>query len=176
MVYGSIFPGKRKNHNCLYLRFWPQGNAHVRCRPLVIEAPMLCDEILSLGRQWWFRKTKLDWAGLSVCPSILAPVVRTHGRIVTREEPFDAPGRWKDDGTNLRRIGFTCQVPRATAQDLAKTILSRLQTRVRFHQTQVLGYDAKPWKIWPMGCQKVVRSQPMPHLTPILRTSYCNSP
>ena len=29
----------------------------------------------------------------------------------------------------------------------------RGQTRVRFHQIQVSGYDAISWKIWPMGCQ-----------------------
>ena len=48
---------------------------------------------------------------------------------MTREGLFDSPEQWKDDGTNLRTIGSTCQVARATAQDLAKINLSMLQTK-----------------------------------------------
>ena len=44
---------------------------------------------------------------LSVCPSILAPVARTGGRIGASKAPLEAPERLKDDGANCGAIAVT---------------------------------------------------------------------
>ena len=62
------------------------------------------------------------------------------------EEPFDAPERWNKDGIDLRRIGSTCQVPRATAQDLAKVKLTKLQN----NSTNAM--DQTNQKLWMYVC------------------------
>ena len=82
-----------------------------------------------IGHAVFVQENEVRVSG-SVCLSKhFALVVRTGGRIVTRNEPFYATEQWKDDGINLRRNNSKCQVPRSTAQDLTKINLLRLQTK-----------------------------------------------